>query len=653
MYRLKTTANFNIGGGSGTVEEVIHDNTLIGKGTSESPLKVDQSKFAKPTDLNGKQDTLVSGTNIKTINNQSILGSGNINIEGGSGGTPTDVQINGSSITSDGTANIVTEGKYNPSTNKIATMSDISEVVDVKNDINALDNRLTAIDGHIDMELEMGNITIGNSGWGYYDSTSRVRLKQGTTIHLKPKDIIGLTDYTDAKFFLGWKLPNGTYGVKDRWNTADFVVSVEADYVVLLCNKTEKTLSSVNELSDLFFIKVNDSLVNNAIDKSKLEKLGTSIYYWEKMINGSHMATTDKFVANAARLCIPEVLHTENKMIVTADSGYRCAYHERNSSGGFVRDSGWQTLCVIPANSYFTMVFSKTDDSKIGINDRKHFSFSFADEGNQVVKETYNSKIIKPRGFIKSVNHRGYNDVAPENTLPAFILSKKCGFNYVETDISFTSDGIPVLLHDATINRTSNGTGAVSSYTYEQLLEFDFGSWKSSEYTGTKIPTLEEFLILCRNLGLHAYLEIKPIADNNVETYITNCVKLCIKCGMLRNVTWISFNKNYLAVVSTLDNKARVGLLSNGSYSEETIINNIVSLKNNYNEAFLDIESNLLTDTIISLCVDNNIPVEVWTVEFAGEVAALNPIVSGVTSNRVLSDEFMYNKAMSNYEFKF
>lgn len=590
-------------------------------------LGVDYSNVDNKPDFSLKQDKLISGTNIKTINGTSILGSGDLVIESGEGGLSS--VEHDDTLSGDGSKSLPLG---------------ISEKI-----IERLDN----IDGHINYEFEMGNISIGTSGWGYSNSSTRARLKQGTTIHLKPKDIIGLTDYTDARFFLGWKLPNGTYEVKDRWNTADFVVSVEADYVVLLCNKTEKTLSSVNELSDLFFIKVNDSLVNNAIDKSKLEKLGTSIYYWEKMINGSHIATTDKFVANAARLCIPEVLHTENKMRVTADSGYRFAYHERNSSGGFVRDSGWQTLCVIPANSYFTMVFSKTDDSKIGINERKHFNFSFADEGNQVVKETYNSKIIKPRGFIKSVNHRGYNDVAPENTLPAFILSKKCGFNYVETDISFTSDGIPVLLHDATINRTSNGTGAVSSYTYEQLLEFDFGSWKSSEYTGTKIPTLEEFLILCRNLGLHAYLEIKPIADNNVETYITNCVKLCIKCGMLRNVTWISFNKNYLAVVSTLDNKARVGLLSNGSYSEETIINNIVSLKNNYNEAFLDIESNLLTDTIISLCVDNNIPVEVWTVDFAGKVAALNPIVSGVTSNRVLSDEFMYNMAMSNYEFKF
>lgn len=68
------------------------------------------------------QDKLVSGTNIKTINNNSLLGSGNINI---SGGTPTDVQVNGTSITSNNVANLITNGTYNSSTNKIATMSDI------------------------------------------------------------------------------------------------------------------------------------------------------------------------------------------------------------------------------------------------------------------------------------------------------------------------------------------------------------------------------------------------------------------------------------------------------------------------------------------------------------------------------------------------
>ena len=61
--------------------------------------------------------------------------------------------------------------------------------------------------------------------------------------------------------------------------------------------------------------------------------------------------------------------------------------------------------------------------------------------------------------YVKGINHRGYATVAPENTLPAYQLSAKKGFRYVETDVLFTSDNVPVLLHDITIDRTSNGTG--------------------------------------------------------------------------------------------------------------------------------------------------------------------------------------------------
>ena len=86
------------------------------------------NKFVTSSDKttwSGKQDALVSGTNIKTINNQSLLGSGNITIQGG-GGSSTDVQVNGTSITSNGVANLITETAYNASTNKLATISDIS-----------------------------------------------------------------------------------------------------------------------------------------------------------------------------------------------------------------------------------------------------------------------------------------------------------------------------------------------------------------------------------------------------------------------------------------------------------------------------------------------------------------------------------------------
>ena len=107
--------------------------------SSTNPLAtmrvVSQGMNAIMDEVDKKQNTLVSGTNIKTINNESILGSGNINISGG-GGTATDVQVNGTSITSSGVANLLTNSAYNSSSNKIATMTDVSNAVASKLDGN-------------------------------------------------------------------------------------------------------------------------------------------------------------------------------------------------------------------------------------------------------------------------------------------------------------------------------------------------------------------------------------------------------------------------------------------------------------------------------------------------------------------------------------
>jgi hypothetical protein len=113
----------------------LSDTPVIPDSTSDL---INDSGFIDTTALNtalsSKQDTLVSGTNIKTINNTSLLGSGNINV---GGGTATDVQINGTSIVNNNVANIITETPYNATTNKIATKSDIpTNVSSLNNDSN-------------------------------------------------------------------------------------------------------------------------------------------------------------------------------------------------------------------------------------------------------------------------------------------------------------------------------------------------------------------------------------------------------------------------------------------------------------------------------------------------------------------------------------
>ena len=193
---------------------------------------------------------------------------------------------------------------------------------------------------------------------------------------------------------------------------------------------------------------------------------------------------------------------------------------------------------------------------------------------------------------VKSINHRGYSKTAPENTLPAYQLSKEMGYDYVEADISFTKDGVPVLLHDGKINRTArradgsklNKGISINSITYEEALDYDFGIWKGKEYKGTKIPTFEEFLALCKDLELHPYIELKE----------------------------------------------------NGAYTRDQIEGLVEMVEGKgmqYDETG--------TDIFISMCQDAGLPLEVWTVDQKGIMKELDPYISGVTTNKLLYSEVM------------
>ena len=108
------------------------------------------------------------------------------------------------------------------------------------------------------------------------------------------------------------------------------------------------------------------------------------------------------------------------------------------------------------------------------------------------------------------IGHRGYSDVYPENTLLSIEEAFKRGIKYCEIDVNITSDDVYVLYHDQpTMYRASSGTGYVVSSTYEELLELDFGSWKGSQFSGTKIATLEEALLLAEKYDAHLYLDTK------------------------------------------------------------------------------------------------------------------------------------------------
>lgn len=238
---------------------------------------------------------------------------------------------------------------------------------------------------------------------------------------------------------------------------------------------------------------------------------------------------------------------------------------------------------------------------------------------------------------VKGVAHRGFSTVAPENTLPAYRLAKEKGFFYVETDVSFTSDGVPVCLHDATIDRTSNGSGNINSLTWEQVQQYDFGSWKSSDYAGTKIPSFEQFIILCRNIGLHPYIELKNSATYT-ETQIQGLVDMVNNLGMKGKVTWISFSSTYLTYVKTYDANARLGFVVDGLSAAN--ITTAQGLKTTTNEVFID--TSAVKDWAATLCINGGLPMEVWTVDSVVTIQSMNPYITGVTSNELIAGQVLY-----------
>lgn len=256
-------------------------------------------------------------------------------------------------------------------------------------------------------------------------------------------------------------------------------------------------------------------------------------------------------------------------------------------------------------------------------------------ELKKAINTNYKMMCFNNRTNIKSIAHRGYSTVAAENTISAYKAARLSGFDYVETDVRFTSDDVPVLLHDSTIDRTSNGTGRISSLTYDYVRTLDFG--------GERIPSFEEFIKFCKYTGLHPYIEFKNDGTYSNEQ-IESLYNLVKKYGMLKNSTWISFTSSYLEVIKSLDDSVRIGFLmseTSAEYTSNTYLATLQSLKTDNNEVFLDVLYSIVSDSMLNTCMENGFEMEVWTVDTESDILALNPYITGVTSNALHANSVM------------
>ena len=153
----------------------------------------------------------------------------------------------------------------------------------------------------------------------------------------------------------------------------------------------------------------------------------------------------------------------------------------------------------------------------------------------------------------KIIAHRGLCGVAPENTLASLHKAAQAGLTWVEFDVMLSKDKELVVFHDADLARTTNGQGLLRDLTLTQLKILDAGSWFAQEFADERIPSLQEVLLCCRDLGLAVNIELKP--DNLAEASLVQGVlhMLNVYRYELNQVLLSSFSLNTLRQLKQLN----------------------------------------------------------------------------------------------------
>lgn len=270
---------------------------------------------------------------------------------------------------------------------------------------------------------------------------------------------------------------------------------------------------------------------------------------------------------------------------------------------------------------------------------------------NKIDTETSGKDYSKYDKIIKGVNHRGWTELgAAQDTPDAYKDSFAAGFRYVEVDVHKTSDDKFIIGHndelpDRLVNPATGAKGStvkIAEHTLEELKAF-------KDPKGGTVTELSEFCKLCKNYGLHPYIEMKKAFD---EQTMYKILDIITRSGLNYNFTIISFIEWTLESSIKYDDKIRVGLIYD-KVQDDTIddvimrINKIKAKSTNRINVFLDangIYFKTPSEAVMTKLLANKLPLEVWTMDTEADVLALDSYVSGVTSNKVHAGKVVHDR---------
>ncbi len=203
--------------------------------------------------------------------------------------------------------------------------------------------------------------------------------------------------------------------------------------------------------------------------------------------------------------------------------------------------------------------------------------------------------------------HRGAKGEAPENTLPGFAHAYRHGVRHFELDLVLSSDGIPVLVHDLTVNRTTNHKGNVGSHTTQQLADMDARGKASPWPQKTGIPALEELLDLFDGLE-HLQLEVKTDKRHRLNILCNRLTEIIQRRNLYPKVAVTSTDTWFLREIRRRDKNIKIGLVTERRFPSP------VSVAARLSCEYLCINWRLCSKALVEKAHRRGMHVSTWTV---------------------------------------
>lgn len=204
--------------------------------------------------------------------------------------------------------------------------------------------------------------------------------------------------------------------------------------------------------------------------------------------------------------------------------------------------------------------------------------------------------------------HRGAAALAPENTLAGIQKAVESGIKWIEIDTQLSADKIPVIIHDKTVKRCTNGKGRVGDLTLAELKVLDAGSWFSNEFKGETIPTLEEALLACQEHNLNMNLEIKIHNEHEVKPLVEKVVETVKHLNFpIEKLLFSSFSQNALVHCQTLYPEVRRGFIT--EHKPSNMLDTIKPL----DLYSLHIDHRILNEKLAKSIKETGLTLMIWT----------------------------------------